>query len=220
MDEKQKLEQLMERYHFRDFFSFDITPYASLAVFEPGKLILREGQRVTRLYYLVEGRAKLFTTLKNGRVNLFNFYEVPSFLGDMELIDPDSYTKGVRAHTRCYCIALDLTRCGERMLADPKFLRTICRYLGRKINGNSLNSTQNQGYPLKYRLASYILLTSLNGVYNEPHTETAEYLRVSYRHLLYVLAQFCRQGLIEHGPNGYLVRDPDGLRALEEEMRG
>lgn len=106
------------------------------------------------------------------------------------------------------------------MLADPKFLRTICRYLGRKINGNSLNSTQNQGYPLKYRLASYILLTSLNGVYNEPHTETAEYLRVSYRHLLYVLAQFCRQGLIEHGPNGYLVRDPDGLRALEEEMRG
>ena len=71
---------------------------------------------MTKLYYLVEGRAKLFTTLKNGRVNLFNFYEVPSFLGDMELIDPDSYTKGVRAHTRCYCIALDLTRCGERVL--------------------------------------------------------------------------------------------------------
>ena len=39
---------------------------------------------------------------------------------------------------RCYCIALDLARCGDRILSDPKFLRTICRYLGRKVNGNAL----------------------------------------------------------------------------------
>ena len=220
MKESEKLNEIMRRYHFGDFFSFDIRPYVSLAVFEPGKLILREGQRVTRLYYLVEGRAKLFTTLKNGRVTLFNFYEVPSFLGDMEMLDPDSYTKGVRAHTRCYCIALDLTRCGDRVLNDPKFLRVICLYLGRKINNSSRNNAQNQNFPLKYRLASYILLTSMDDLYTEPHTETAEYLKVSYRHLLYVLAQFCRQGLLEHTPQGYKICDRAGLQALEEEMQG
>ena len=220
MQESDKLEEMIRRYHFCDFFSFDIRPYARLSVFEPGKLILREGQRVTRLYYLVEGRAKLFTTLKNGRVTLFNFYEVPSFLGDMELLDPDSYTKGVRAHTRCYCIALDLAQCGDRVLNDPKFLRTICLYLGRKINNSSRNNAQNQNFPLKYRLASYILMTNMGDCYNEPHTETAAYLKVSYRHLLYVLAQFCQKGLLEHTPDGYLIRDRDGLRALEEEMQG
>lgn len=176
MAEEWRLEPTLEKYRFREYFSFDITPYASLAVFEPGELILREGQRVTRLYYLVRGRAKLFTTLKNGKVTLFNFYEVPSFLGEMEMLDPEAHTKGVRAHTRCYCIALDLTRCGERVLNDPRFLRAICLYLGRKAMGNSWHYAQSQSYPLKYRLASYILFTSRDGVYAEPHTEAAEYL--------------------------------------------
>lgn len=217
--EEWKLGPMLKEYRFQEYFSFDITPYASLAVFEPGELILREGQRVTKLYYLVKGRAKLFATLKNGKVSLFNFYEVPSFLGEMEMLDPEAHTKGVRAHTRCYCIALDLTRCGDRVLNDPRFLRAICLYLGRKAVSNSWHYAQSQSYPLKYRLASYILFTSRDGVYAEPHTEAAEYLGISYRHLLYVLADFCREGILERGPKGYLLRDPQRLQALQDELQ-
>lgn len=199
-------------------FSFDIRPYASLADFRAGSWILAEGQRVTRLYYLIEGKVKLFVTHRNGRVSLVSFLTAPRFIGEMELLDPEGTARGIQAHTACRCIALDLARCEDRVLGDSRFLRSLCIDLGRSASGTTSQYTERQAYPLKNRLASYILLSEHGGVYSEKHTETAEYLGVSYRHLLYALAGLCRAGLLEHTDRVYRIRDRAGLEALRDEM--
>lgn len=210
---------LMQESGFADYFSFDITPYTSAATFEAGEDILREGQKVTRLYYLAKGSAKLFMTHKNGRVTLINFYEAPCFLGEMELLDPESSSRGVRAHTRCECLVLDLARCGERVRSDGLFLRALCLYLGRKAFVGTRTYAQRQAYPLENRLAAYILMTARDGVYAEKHTEASEYLGITYRHLLYVMAKFCKQGILRRLPRGYAVEDEEQLIALQDEMQ-
>jgi hypothetical protein len=76
---------------------------------------------------------------------------------------------------------------------------------------------KNQNYELKNRLASYILLTEYNGVYCEKHTETAEFLGVSYRHLLYTLQQFVKEQFITKQKGGYLI-DYEKLRNLSKDV--
>ncbi len=211
--------ELMKKSGFADYFSFDVTPYTSVTVFEVGEDILREGQKVTRLYYLAKGSAKLFMTHKNGRVTLINFYEAPCFLGEMELLDPESPSRGVRAHTRCECLVLDLARCGERVRSDGLFLRALCLYLGRKAFVGTRTYAQRQAYPLENRLAAYILMTARDGVYAEKHTEASEYLGITYRHLLYVMAKFCKQGVLRRLPRGYAIEDEQQLMVLQDEMQ-
>ena len=48
-------------------------------------------------------------------------------------------------------------------------------------------------------------------MYREKHTEAAEFLGGTYRHLLYVLADFTEQGLLKKTAQGYSVRDVDAL---------
>jgi CRP-like cAMP-binding protein len=211
--------ELMKESGFAGYFSFDVTPYTSVTVFEAGADILREGQKVTRLYYLAKGSAKLFMTHKNGRVTLINFYEAPCFLGEMELLDPETPSRGVRAHTRCECLVLDLARCGERVRSDGLFLRALCLYLGRKAFVGTRTYAQRQAYPLENRLAAYILMTARDGVYAEKHTEASEYLGITYRHLLYVMAKFCKQGILRRLPRGYAIENEEQLIALQDEMQ-
>ena len=71
----------------------------------------------------------------------------------------------------------------------------------RKDNYCTENYAKNYSYPFENRLAAFILLTEQNNCYIEKHTEAAEYLNVSYRHLLYVLNQFCQQNYLKRRPN-------------------
>ncbi len=55
------------------------------------------------------------------------------------------------------------------------------------------------------------------GMYTEKHTETTEYLGVSYRHLLYTLREFADKGFIEKKKKGYYInREP--LKALAKDI--
>ncbi|WP_249599365.1 helix-turn-helix domain-containing protein, partial [Peribacillus frigoritolerans] len=63
--------------------------------------------------------------------------------------------------------------------------------------------TDMQEYERKNRLAKYILQIENDGCFQAKHTETAEYVGGSYRHLLYTLNQFHEEGLLEKKGRGY-----------------
>ena len=120
------------------------------------------------------------------------------------------------ALSTCFCLSVTVSSCRERLLNDVVFLRNLCGFLSRKTLDDVQNYSRNQAYPLKSRLAAFILLTSNHGVYRERHTETAAYLGVSYRHLLYVLAEFVREGILEKSPHGYWIARETELRKIAE----
>ena len=97
-------------------------------------------------------------------------------------------------------------------------MRKICVFLGEKATQVTAKYTQNQVYPLENRLAAFILLSSDQGLYKEKHTEICEYLGVSYRHLLYVLAQFCCDEMLVKIKKGYLINDEKRLAGLAQEL--
>lgn len=201
-----------------DFFGFDIRPYLSVVKFDSDDRIMNEGEKPAYLYYLTEGRAKLFLSHENGRVSLINFLDAPCFMGEMELLGAQETANGITAITPCICYAIRVDECREKLLNDTAFLRYLCLFLSRKAIGNTANYSKNQSYPLENRLANFILLTMRGRYYREKHTEVSEFLGVTYRHLLYVLAGFVKQGLLTRTKSGYYVENMKEMKKMAGDL--
>ncbi|OTO71213.1 MULTISPECIES: transcriptional regulator YeiL [unclassified Enterococcus] len=217
-NEKLK-QQFIQSSDYLDQFSFDISLDTHLFFFPANSYIVKEDNPPSHLFYLVKGKAKLYDTLANGKVALIDFFSPPCFIGEMELVDENQTAFSVQAIEDCWCLAVARKDCQKRLLQDTLFLQKLCIYFAHKNYRNIKASTQNQGFPLSQRLASFILLTQNEGTYREQHTQVAEYLGVSYRHLLFVIAQFVEAGYLEKIEKGYLIQDIETLTRLSNEVK-
>lgn len=203
----------LEKYPMAEYFDFDVRHYLKLFEFEAEEHIFKEGTKPNYLYYLIEGKAKLYLTHANGKVSLINFITSPSFLGEMELLEAQKTANAIKATSKCICYGIDINACKTQLLSDVKFLNYLCAFLSKKAIANTSNYTKNQSYTLENRLANFILMTSHENIYREKHTEASEYLGVSYRHFLYVLSAFCQEGILKREAYGYRIID---LKRLTE----
>lgn len=120
-----------------EYFGFNIRCYTDIIQFDSEEAILHEGGKPGFLYYLREGRAKLFLSHGNGRISLINFLNDPCFIGEMELIGAQDAANGVTAITPCICYAIRINECRDRILNDVVFLRHICLFLSKKAMKHS-----------------------------------------------------------------------------------
>jgi CRP/FNR family putative post-exponential-phase nitrogen-starvation transcriptional regulator len=210
--------QLIKESGYVDKFSMDVIHHSHLFHVQAGDYIVREGTLPTTLFYLVRGRTKLYVTLANGRISLVDFFSAPCFIGEIEVLDELRQSRGVQAIEECWCLALPVKTLRTALLNDSLFLRNVCLGLVEKNSRNIVTSARNQAYPLINRLAAFILLTEHDALYKEKHTQVAEYLGVTYRHLLYVIAQLCRQGILLKLNAGYAINNKKALTLLAQEM--
>lgn len=207
-------QQLMRDSGYGEQFSAQVAPMTHLVHIAAGDFIVEEGTQPTWLFYLARGRAKLYATLPNGRVSLIDFFGAPCFIGEIELVDAEHGARAVQAIEECWCLTLPMKTVRPQLLNDVTFLRNLCIALSRKNYRNIVSLTQNQSFPLTNRLAAFIMLTQHGDLYQEKHTQAAEYMGVSYRHLLYVMAQFTRDGLLQKQKTGYAIADKTAVMAL------
>lgn len=211
-------QQLIDQTGYTECFSVDVSCDTRLFHVAAGDYIVREGNQPSYLFYLARGRAKLYATLPNGRVSLIDFFGAPCFIGEIELVDANHEPRAVQAIEECWCLVLPMKQYRPLLLNDAIFLRQLCVSLSRKNYRNIVSLTQNQSFPLVNRLAAFILLTQHDNLYQEKHTQVAEYMGVTYRHLLYVIAQFTHEGLLLKQKNGYTINDKKKMTALSLEM--
>lgn len=211
-------QQLISDSNYKACFSIDVLHETRLFHIAAGDYIVREGSQPTYLFYLVRGRAKLYATLANGRVSLIDFFSAPCFIGEIELVDAGHEPRAVQAIETCWCLALPMKSFRPLLLNDAVFLRQLCIALSHKNYRNIVSLTQNQSFPLVNRLAAFILLTQHDSLYSEKHTQAAEYMGVTYRHFLYVIAQLVQDGLLLKQKKGYAIKNKERLTALALEM--
>ena len=209
---------LAEASGYRQQFSSDRLAQTRLVHIAAGEFIVRAAEQPLYLFWLARGRAKLYATLPNGRVSLIDFFRAPCFIGEIELVNASHQPRAVQAIEDCWCLALPVKQCRASLLEDAVFLRLLCITLSQKNYRNIVSLTQNQSFPLANRLAAFILLTQHDNVYCEKHTQAAEYMGVSYRHLLFVFAQFCDDGLLEKTKAGYVIKNRPAVERLGQAM--
>ena len=97
--QNELLKDYYNHFPLSDYFGFEIYPYTSIVKFDSAENILCEGEKPDSLYYLINGRAKLFLSHENGRISLINFLNAPCFAGEMELLGAQEAANGVTAIT-------------------------------------------------------------------------------------------------------------------------
>ncbi|MBX7223671.1 MAG: cyclic nucleotide-binding domain-containing protein [Blastocatellia bacterium] len=212
-----------QKYQLDKFMGPEGMDKLTVHCFEKGEALCEVGEPVRHLYFLVEGRVKIFLPMKNARQLLLCFYEPLQLFGDIEIFEPEPLaTATIEALTPCVCLGLAKEVILTRMTEDPRFLKQLCISLGRKLGRVIQNSALNLLHPLENRVASYILATATvqpdqRLSFSGNLTHTADLLGASFRHLHRTLQTFCDEGILTKEKNGYTVQK---INELERRAAG
>ncbi len=233
MNDTSRMKAFVREYEMNKIFTEDMTGYMELLYFRKNEYIVKEGDEIPYLFFLVEGKAKVFTSLSNGKSLLLCFYQGFKVLGDLEAVDGVKAVTNVQAIADSLCIGIPYRIVRKNLLEDAKFLRYICSSLGGKLNRCSKNSSINLLFPLENRLASYIYTTGERITvksddkstakkpcisFHENLTEIAELLGTSYRHLLRTFSELCDRKVLKKEGNSYVVTDEKVLMELSADL--
>lgn len=241
VDDKELLKKYVMKYQMEDIFTNDMKEHMELFHFKKFEYLVKEDDTIQKLLFLVQGKAKVFTNLSNGKSLLLCFYQNFRVLGDIEVIgdnklgtnvgdgftniNGDKAVTNVQAIEDTYCIGISYEKVRKYLLEDSKFLRYMCVSLGVKLTRCSKNSSINLLYPLENRLASYLYTTGERDrnrrnciCFNENLTQIAELLGTSYRHLLRTLNHLCEKSILKKTEKGYEVLDENTLVLMSADL--
>lgn len=189
-----------------------------LCEFKQGELVCRAGEELQYIYFFLNGKAKVYTTMETGKSLLFSFYEAFDLIGDVEFMLRTPIQCNVECMTQVRCLRIPLLKYREELLQDNRLLRGISIHLASKLSGISNNSARNLLYPLENRLAAYILSMEKESYFLENLVPTAELLGTSYRHLLRCMKKFCERRYMKKEAKGYAILERAKLLELGERV--
>lgn len=195
-----------------------VLPYVRVELFEASENIVYFDKPIRYMRYLITGKAKISLIHEDGKRTIIDFIGPSEFIGELSFLEIEEHPKDVVALSACLCLSVPLDLIKTNLMSDAKFLLDLSRYIGSKLLKRTWFNTKNQNYELKNRLAAYILMSESEGIYKERHTETAEFLGVSYRHLLYTLKVFQEEQLIVKQKRGYKINS-DALKTLARDIK-
>ena len=180
-------------------FDQNILSISYLMTYGNKEWIQHASSSIDYLYLLLDGKAKLVKGEENGKQAILQFLYPGDFIGELTLVGAEKTTKDIISIGNSVCLAIPMFYAEKHLLTDNAFLRMISQYTGTKLLERTERAIHSQLYEFKYRLAELLLTITVDDIYQEKHTEMAEYLGVSYRHLLYTFQHFRDQGLIDKG---------------------
>lgn len=227
LNDQNLLNFYLKKYEILDLFDFDITPHLEIHKFKKGDPITITDEPIEYFYFLVDGKAKIYKLLKNGKSLLMKFFNPMEIIGEIELIQEINAYSNIDAISDCIMIAIEMDTLRKLSNEDIKFAKFLNKYLVNKLKEFSLASSINQLYPLENRLASYILATSskdeltskfIEGISTNKLTEMADLLGTSYRHLNRTLKNLQDSGLIKKKRTAIIIEDKEGLEELAGDL--
>ena len=226
IDNNELLKKYIEEFHIHELFSEDMSEYMELLLWNKNEFICKEGESLNNLYFIVQGKAKVYKNMSNGKSLLICFCKPLRIIGDAEFTRTNMADCTVQAIEETYGIGLNFNIIRTKLFTDCKFLFSICKYLGEKLSGANTNSSINLLYSLENKLASYIYAfidgkdnkNLLEFKFEESYSEIAELLGTSYRHLNRTLNKFCNDGILEKKSKSYRVKDVVKLKMLSGDL--
>lgn len=211
----RKCRRIMEIVKFADkdiiasYYKIDLERYSSwlpyypdFCIFSPKEIILEPGYIVDYLYIVLYGDAYVSAPGDDGNEVLHIFCREGDVLGEVEFFLEDYVFSLVKSLNECVCMRINTGACRKQMLADCRLLSILGYNLAYKLSSTTRNNACNKIMPLDSRLASRILNVEREGIYDKNLSYEAEYLGVSYRHLLRCLKYFVDENIISRQSKG------------------
>ncbi|MCT8978814.1 cyclic nucleotide-binding domain-containing protein [Clostridium sp. CX1] len=216
-----RLNQYIEEFELNSIFEKDMIEHMELFCFSKGDMICTKDNYVNYVYFLVEGKIKVYTLHDNGKSILLRFSNPLSILGDVELLSDYKGLCNVESVTETFLIGIEIVKLKKYAYNDTKFLRFVIKNLSYKLYNTSNATSINLLYPLESRFASYLLSISGEGssssgddIRTSKLTEIANLLGTSYRHLNRIINEFVNKDIIIRKRGTIIIKDFHKLKEL------
>ena len=221
MKDQEQIDQYLQAYQIKSIFNEPLLPYLELYSFEQGELICSQGDPSQYLYVLVKGKIKISTTSPEGKTLILSFKTPLEVIGDVEYVRGIDFINTVEAVSSVMMIGIHYRWLKNYGKDHSPLLQFLLDIITKKFTIKSTSLSFNLMYPVEVRLASYLLSVSFdesdslcNGQLSISIKDAANLIGTSYRHLNRVIAQFCKEGLVERNNGFILVKDREGLSAI------
>lgn len=110
----------------------EVLAHAEKCTFEPGMIIVKEGNLGTHMYVIIDGEASVTKQGRSGEVELARLGATDSF-GEMALADNETRSATVTAVTDCILVRLNDKIVNSRPEIGVKIYRNISRVLSARL---------------------------------------------------------------------------------------
>lgn len=211
----EALQEYVVKYHLEDIFSCDLSQIATVVTYHAHEQIYRAGSRAQMLLVLVDGECLAYVINSVGKIHSELHYSGLNIMGLVSVLWDEPVINDIVALTDCTFLYIPADRFRSVLLQDVKFLNYAVRWLGNHIRKN-----ESHFEPLNTRLASFILQTERDDIFQPNMTVCADILETSYRHLMRTLRGFCDMGLLGREKRGrYRILSRQGLLDIQRSPR-
>lgn len=214
----------IQKYELDKIFKVNILEHMELFSFGKGELVCSKDNELKHMFFLVEGKIKIYTLHEDGKSILLRFSYPLSILGDVELLTNYKVLCNVESINESIFIAVEMEKLRKYAYDDTIFLKFIIDNLSSKLYSSTNATSINLLYSLESRLASYLL--SINDYQDKlaeyieikipKLTEIAPLLGTSYRHLNRIVNKFINKNIIQKRKSTIIIKNIEKLKKLSE----
>ncbi|WP_230159637.1 cyclic nucleotide-binding domain-containing protein [Peribacillus sp. Bi96] len=224
MNNSPSLFEYLDQFKLNKIFSEGLKEKLSLYQFQNGEILCSKGDEIHKMYFLVKGKVKIYTTSPEGKALIVRFKTPLALIGDVEYIKGMHVLHSVQAVSEGYVISVHYDDVRSMENNRVEFLHFLLQVVTQKFYTESHATSLNRLYPVEIRLASYLLSLSsekCGSIFHEEMstsnlTEIADLIGTSYRHLNRVIHKLCEEGIIQRIKGSLYIKDLSRLRERAE----
>lgn len=203
------LEIFQKLYQYT--FPTEVAAELKKRTFQRDEYILKAGEEIDGLYFLIEGSYYVSTMEITGKELLLRFSTKPAILGDIELVEQCPIQSNCVATDVCEFIFVPVSTYKKYLEQDANFIQLLLKELAYKLKTCTISSRVNALSPVSVRLAAYyctIASAHSNSEYITAKTldEVASFIGTTKRHVNRILKRWSEEGIIQ--------RDGDDVKVL------
>lgn len=223
VDDSKLKEAFIEAHDLRTALSPPLLAALRLVRVEAGEYLVTQSDRLTHLFFLVQGKLQVDNYDVNGMHIVFSFETDFSVIGDLELFSQAQRAvfSTVQAVTDALIFTLPIEAIKELAMHDPVFLAFMCRQLSDKLLNASLLHASG-GLTAEYKLRKFLLFKIKQEglqIQLENRELLAGRLGISVRQLSRALAQLAADGIIQFKNKSLRVVDSQRLADINGSAR-
>ena len=186
---------------------------------QPGESILRQGEELNYLYFLMQGKVKIYSTSIDGKRLIVAFNRPVQLFGDIEFLQQSTILNTVEALGIVHLLRFSITE-AKRLQAETSFNDYLLDLISRKFYTKSHVLSFHLLNEASTRFASYLISISHNEhgqfeksfVKKKDLPEIAEFIGITTRHQNRIIQKFMEETILERTNKGIVILRPHLLQ--------
>jgi len=216
------LEKFNQLYTYT--FSDEVIKELQQRTYKRNEYILKTGDEIDGLYFLIEGKYYVSSIEITGRELLLRYSKKPAILGEIELIEECIIQSDCIAAETCEFIFIPRSTYKKYLQQDSNFTQLLLKELAYKLKTCTISSRVNALSSVSTRLAAYYCTLEsihLSSDYIETRTldEVASLIGTTKRHLNRILKQWSEEEIIYRNGDTIQILNWEKMKQCSNDVR-